>query len=74
MYPYSFIHPINRIYCIATCFCSKKYDDEVNDGAENTILKLAAVATLLLLDDLRAVADIWAGVKRYTWGRGGAQF
>jgi hypothetical protein len=54
---------------IARCFCEeKKYVDEVNDGAANTILMLAAVATLLLLDDLRVVADIWAGVKRYTWG------
>jgi hypothetical protein len=41
---------------IARCFCEKKYHDEVNDGASNTILKLAAVATLLLLDDLR---ELW---------------
>ncbi len=46
LYPFHFfIISINRIY-----------HDEVNDGATNTILKLAANATLLLLDDLR---DLW---------------
>jgi hypothetical protein len=49
----------------------KKYDNKVNDGASNTILTLAAVANLLLLDDLRELWRIYGREWRGTIHGGG---